>query len=104
MEKTKKPGRGCGSYRKNKKLVKEINFIDGQGSNYCEYCGKRNLQSIKDGLHNFLTIDHFIPLGKGGGHRLDNLRVVCKECNDRKADSLPKDFFAHTTFDELRRL
>jgi 5-methylcytosine-specific restriction endonuclease McrA len=36
-----------------------------------------------------LTIDHIIPLGKGGTNSQDNLQMLCYTCNAEKADSHP---------------
>lgn len=36
-----------------------------------------------------LTIDHRIPLAHGGTNEDENLQTMCKECNNRKGDSLP---------------
>lgn len=33
-----------------------------------------------------LTIDHVVPVSKGGTNRLANLRFRCASCNARKAD------------------
>jgi Restriction endonuclease len=33
-----------------------------------------------------LTLDHVIPLSKGGASHPDNLRVLCKSCNSAKRD------------------
>lgn len=38
--------------------------------------------------HNLLTIEHVIPLSRGGGHTPDNLRVACGPCNSRKGAKL----------------
>ena len=35
-----------------------------------------------------LTVDHDIPLAKGGTNALDNLRTLCGGCNFWKADKL----------------
>jgi len=48
----------------------------------CFYCGK-----VAD-----LTLDHCIPLSKGGGHVKENIVGCCKNCNSRKKDLMPDDF------------
>jgi len=35
-----------------------------------------------------LTLDHVIPLVRGGSHTPSNLRVACRSCNARKGDKL----------------
>ncbi len=40
----------------------------------CQECGKSE----------DLTIDHIVPLSKGGIDDLDNLRWLCRKCNSRK--------------------
>ncbi|MGE4560234.1 MAG: HNH endonuclease [Desulfobulbus sp.] len=51
-------------------------------SGTCWYCGK------KVGYHN-LTMDHVIPLARGGRSTKDNLVPCCKECNTKKKNALP---------------
>ena len=36
-----------------------------------------------------LTMDHIIPLSRGGRSTRDNLVPCCKQCNTRKKSSLP---------------
>jgi 5-methylcytosine-specific restriction endonuclease McrA len=55
------------------------------GSGTCYYCGR------KVGYAN-LTMDHVIPLGRGGRSTRDNLVPCCKECNTRKKGSLPVEW------------
>ena len=54
-------------------------------SGTCYYC------SQKVGYAN-LTMDHIIPLSRGGRSTKDNLVPCCKECNNRKKDLLPMEW------------
>lgn len=47
----------------------------------CAYCGK-----------SADTVDHIIPLAKGGNNELDNLVAACQSCNSRKKDRDLADF------------
>lgn len=48
----------------------------------CQSCGK----SVKDGVK--LDVDHIIPVDLGGTNDIENLWVLCEECNEGK-----KNFF-----------
>ena len=58
----------------------------------CYICGKT---CTKDDVRwgsfgpNYPTIDHVIPLCKGGTHTWGNVRIACGECNEAKGGSLP---------------
>lgn len=54
-------------------------------SGTCYYCG------LKVGYAN-LTMDHIIPLARGGRSTKDNLVPCCKECNNKKKGSLPVEW------------
>ena len=53
---------------------------------HCGICGK----FIPLGEY---TIDHIIPLSKGGTNDLDNLQACCSFCNKAKDDSIGDEFF-----------
>lgn len=54
-------------------------------SGTCYYCGQ------KVGYAN-LTMDHVIPLARGGRSTKDNLVPCCKDCNTKKQSSLPVEW------------
>lgn len=51
----------------------------------CWYCSR------KVGFQN-LTMDHVIPLARGGRSTKDNLVPCCKDCNSKKKSSLPVEW------------
>lgn len=69
---TKKHGRWPA---KKRLLIKR----DGR---HCWLCGKFLFWSQ-------MTFDHYIPRSLGGDHHTDNLRLACKECNDKRGNQLP---------------
>ena len=48
----------------------------------CHYCGGRFGRTE-------LTMDHLVPLARGGRSTKDNLVPACKDCNNRKKVMLP---------------
>jgi 5-methylcytosine-specific restriction endonuclease McrA len=54
----------------------------------CHYCGKK--VNPRD-----LTMDHIVPIIRGGRSTKGNLVAVCKECNDRKKYLLPLEWEEH---------
>lgn len=69
-------------HRRRKEFAKELLRKHGP---YCAICGKR----LKK---NEITIDHIIPLSKGGADIIQNMQLACLPCNSRKSDNLPSDF------------
>jgi hypothetical protein len=61
----------------------------------CAVCG-----TAFTGRRVFATLDHWIPLTKGGGSTATNILPLCAikhssdGCNDRKGDKLPGDWLA----------
>ena len=42
-----------------------------------------------------LTVDHAVPLSKGGRHHKDNIQPLCRKCNFAKADTAIKWVIPH---------
>lgn len=53
-----------------------------RASGICHYCGRKFLPAE-------LTMDHLIPLVRGGRSEKFNLVPCCKDCNSRKQQMLP---------------
>jgi len=51
----------------------------------CHYCGLITPKAE-------LTMDHVVPLTRGGKSVKGNLAVCCKECNSRKKNLLPLEW------------
>ncbi len=47
----------------------------------CGYCGK----VIEDGD---VTLDHIIPVSKGGTDKMSNMVLSCSKCNGRKGENI----------------
>ena len=47
----------------------------------CQYCGSNK----------HLTLDHVIPVSRGGQHKWDNVVTACEKCNQRKSNRTPED-------------
>lgn len=57
-------------------------YVKSEG--HCGICGHFVPPSV-------FTIDHIVPLAKGGTNMLSNLQCACKECNLIKQDILPEE-------------
>lgn len=51
----------------------------------CHYCGRRFSPDE-------LTMDHIVPIIRGGKTTKSNLAAVCKECNNKKKYLLPMEW------------
>ncbi|HSH13211.1 MAG TPA: HNH endonuclease [Desulfurivibrionaceae bacterium] len=51
----------------------------------CHYCGRLTAKGE-------LTMDHAVPLTRGGKSTKGNLVPCCKECNNRKKNLLPLEW------------
>ena len=49
---------------------------------------KKTLRCAHCACEKNLTVDHIIPLSKGGGGEAKNLQILCWDCNQVKGDSI----------------
>ncbi len=43
---------------------------------------------VQCGAQEELEFDHIIPVAKGGGNAIDNIQILCRDCNQQKSDSI----------------
>jgi 5-methylcytosine-specific restriction endonuclease McrA len=66
--------RGAGiSHAKRKRIIERF---DGR----CAICGSRPPK---------LTMDHIVPVSRGGTNAEGNLQPACPRCNTKKGDAMP---------------
>jgi 5-methylcytosine-specific restriction endonuclease McrA len=75
------------------------NVLEREGDLVCTYCDKPHLKIEEQGMfvpnHIKATIDHVVPVSKGGGtYEVENLVVACGTCNTRK-DNMTLVEFLH---------
>ena len=54
-------------------------------SGRCHYCHRQV-------AHKDITMDHLVPLARGGKSSKDNLVPACKQCNNKKKNLLPLEW------------
>lgn len=57
----------------------------------CAHCG------VHLSYHSDFTVEHVIPINKGGTNDMDNLVALCEACNKAKSDDIiqPADYYAY---------
>ena len=75
--------------RREKAKAREIRksrwWQNKRGEGRCYYCGMKTRPAD-------LTMDHVVPLTRGGRSVKSNLVSCCKECNTRKKTMLPQEW------------
>lgn len=64
-------------------------IVFDQGGYHCMWCQGR---LGDEGIH--LTVDHLVPISRGGGNDLENLSPCCDSCNSRKGALTMREFRA----------
>lgn len=82
-------------YDKRKPLRKVE--LERRGGLICPLCGDPIAPSDK-------SVDHIVPLSKGGANELNNLQLTHKVCNNVKSDITDKDKMLRALFKRHRML
>ena len=70
---------------KNKITAEIISLVKDKYNNKCIYCGADCSEKY--------TIDHKVPLIRGGDNDIENLALCCKKCNSSKHDKTDIEYF-----------
>lgn len=62
--------------------------IFARDNNTCQICGIQTSRENGQFSHEYPTIDHIIPISKGGHHVASNLQCACRRCNMSKGSKL----------------
>jgi 5-methylcytosine-specific restriction endonuclease McrA len=65
-----------------KKIILSRKNILRRDAHKCQYCGRSDLT---------LTVDHVIPISRGGEDTWENLVCACVTCNNKKGDRTPEE-------------
>ena len=86
-------GRGTHKAKQRREVIKagETIYFDDllmRDGPLCQICGE--LMDWQTGRHRQrVSLDHIIPISKGGSHTMGNVRLVHLSCNSRKSDKVP---------------
>lgn len=80
--------------RSNKRRWERNHLINKYGA-ICALCGEK-IEKMKD-----ITIDHIIPISKGGDSTIENYQLAHLACNQTKADMTPEEFIIFQKGGEL---
>lgn len=75
----------CRKIKRRQFKAKERIMVYNNAKGMCEICGKFVTMDS-------FTVDHIIPISKGGTYDIDNLQLAHQSCNLMKVDALPDDF------------
>jgi 5-methylcytosine-specific restriction endonuclease McrA len=65
-----------------KKIILSRKNILRRDGHRCQFCGRGDIP---------LTVDHVIPLSRGGEDTWENLVCACVRCNNKKGDRTPEE-------------
>lgn len=69
----------------------------------CQICGRKTKRTKQGTNDKFApTLDHRVPISKGGSHTYENVQCACRECNTKKRDTNSSGQM--TLFNKINRL
>lgn len=68
----------------------------------CFKCGAKERQNKEFGKPPVLCMDHHLPMALGGHLVPGNLVALCRDCNNKKLDSHPENFYTPIELERLQ--
>lgn len=72
-----------------REIIKILTERDGFSCYICHLDFTEYRKNNPNPEQDFVTVDHYIPLSRGGTWDLSNLKLACQPCNNKKGDKLP---------------
>lgn len=79
-------------YRQNTDITPQFLRDLWNEASHCIFCGVKMLEWGADPSSR--SLDHIKPISKGGLHRRENVRYICRFCNTQKSNMLDDEFLA----------
>ena len=77
--------------RERGKRIKPLNkrkYLFDKCGGICPSCGKKMTLNNPNAYRSYMTIDHIVPVSRGGTNNIENLQAMCRTCNMRKSDKI----------------
>jgi hypothetical protein len=71
--------------RRRSRMIGALRWQAVDGRAGCPHCGLPMRRRFANQADNAATMDHILPACMGGGNTRENLRVVCRLCNETRA-------------------
>lgn len=64
----------------------------------CVYCDTKSSEQREAGRKAIMSVDHLIPVSRGGATVVENLVCSCRACNNEKNDRTPEEWGVEPSF------
>jgi 5-methylcytosine-specific restriction endonuclease McrA len=81
----KRPEVGRAARAKRKALARKAGVLTVSGRDWRRLCARHGWRCFYCGEHAHLTMDHVVPIIRGGRHSIGNIVPACVSCNSSKS-------------------
>ena len=73
------------------KTISHRKLLWNTSNHTCPICGVHMTNKGKVDASNYATIDHIVPKSRGGTSNIENLRLICRKCNNKRGNRVEED-------------